>query len=116
LTQIYLGNIDSLHGGDKLILKKWIFQNKNILTVEKVIRHLLDERINFQVKHNTGEYTCQTSVGLIDAFIHLNFQPSDSDNYAKPDQTEIILINPNKHTLCSISIISEEDMKAAYKG
>lgn len=113
LSQISSAHIDSLDSGEKIHLDKWILDGSVSLTLENVTRHLVKERINFQVKHFLGEYVCQTSVGLLDSFVHLAFQPEDieTDNYEQWFKTDRKKINPNKHVLSSLAILAEEDMK-----
>lgn len=109
LTQISTQYIDSLDAGHNFLIEKWILEHPDKLSVQFVIQSLLDQRIGFQVKHSSGEYLCQTSIGIMDSGIHLNFQPKDIE----PEES-FKLISPNQYMLSAISIVDIEVIKTTY--
>lgn len=116
LTQIFTDYIDSVDGGENINIQKWIFDKPKTLSVQFVIQSLVRERISFLIRHHLGEHICQTSIGLINSCVHLNFQPADSDttNTAESNNSVRKCIDPNTHQLCSITIMDNEEFKTAY--
>lgn len=117
LTQIFTDDIDTLDGGEKITIKKWILDKPNTLSVQFVIQNLISTRVSFLVKHHLLEHVSQTSVGLVESCVHLNFQPIDSEvskRFDELDKSDKKRINPNTYVLCSITLMNNEEFKKAY--
>lgn len=114
LIQIYVDNIDSLGGGPKLSLKKWIINEPEKLKLHYVIEHLANERIDFNVKHLIREHISQTSIGLPLSGTYLNFQPEYTNHAENELKNSKKLISPYEHRLQSISIIDKEEFQRVF--
>lgn len=116
LTQIFTDDIDSLDGGENTDIEKWILNEPKTLSVDFVIQSLIRESINFLVRHHQGDHACQTSIGLINSCVHLNFQPVERDVVDLDEwyRSGIKLVDPNAYELCSITLMDRDEFEVAY--
>ena len=107
LVQIYTDYIESLDGGESLIIDKWILATPSLLTVDYFCQKLLKEGIDYQLKISNNGILKQVSIRLIKASVHLIFHPTNISDEKTNN-------HPNQYRLSAFSLLDEEKIKRIY--
>jgi hypothetical protein len=109
LFLIYSDYIDTtLDGGDSLLLKKWIFDQPENLTIENVARHLAKERIGYKLEYGTfpGDYTSAV-VKCLESGVALSFAFPERDEEEYEDYLKKLkTADSNLFQLVSFSLLA----------
>ena len=84
LFLIYSDHIDTLDGGQSIRLEKWIFKVSENLTIEKIIRHLVRERITFKLEFGTlssGYSTATIEIEQSQVKLSFALQENEEEDY-----------------------------------
>lgn len=83
LWMIFSDYINTLNGGDNLILEKWILEKPQKLTLLKVIEHLNKEHIDFEKR--TEKTINQIKIKILKSHVELYFLPDEKKKKSNPN-------------------------------
>ncbi len=78
LAMIYSDYIDELDGGQSLLLEKWFLKDTNERSLQKIMVHLNDAKIDFQKK--TNHYDSPNVILQLESGVQLSFYPKEMEN------------------------------------